>query len=57
MEVVPCWIGSDLHADLLSIEYDRMLAFVLEQDEEKAKHVLHQLSTGVSIGGCEHSHS
>ena len=28
-------VGADLYADLLSIEYDRILALVLEQDEEK----------------------
>ena len=57
-EVVPCWLGADLYANLLSIEYDRMLALVSEQDEEIKRSPNTSCSsslTGVSIAGCDSS--
>ena len=43
MKVVLGWLGTNLHADLLPVENDRMLALVLEQEKEQANHVLFEL--------------
>ena len=43
MKVVLGWLVANLYADILSIDYHRMLTLVLEQDKEQANHVLFQL--------------